>query len=138
MENRSEDLDDGIIPNRHLLPYGTSTGDAPIRLVDRAKEIEMADMSIQAVAGGKMELILKQIRQLQSEAKLVLEEAQKSAELHRIKCNFEKKIGQTLHLYQKSTGEKYFSMLSPEEWGNPPHLFIGSYLLKADQTFEEI
>lgn len=137
MENK-EELDEGIIENRHLLPYGTSVSDVPIRLVDRAKEIESAHASLQTVANGKMELILKQIRQLQEEAKLILEEAQWSAGLHLVKCNFEKKIGQTLHLYEKEDSTKYFSLLSPEEWGKPPHRFLGSYLLRADQTFQRI
>ncbi len=123
---------------KHLLPYGTSVSDVPIRLVDRAREIELAHTALQTLANGKLELILKQIRQLQEEAKLILEETQISAELHSIKCNFEKKIGNIFHLYQKENGEKYFSLLSPEEWGIPPHKFLGSYLLRADQTFQKV
>jgi len=124
--------------SRHLLPYGTSLSDAPIRLVDRAKEIELAHTALQTFANGKLELILKQIRQLQEEAKLILEETQMSIELHSVKCNFEKKVGNIFHLYEKENGEKYFSLLSPQEWGTPPHKFLGSYLLRADQIFEKV
>lgn len=124
--------------SRHLLPYGTQLGDAPIRLVDRAREIEKAHISIQNFANSKLELILKQIQYLQNEARQILEEAQISAELHKVQCNFEKKVGMTLHLYEKPNLEKYFSLLSPEEWGNPPHKFLGTFKLKADYTFEKV
>ncbi len=133
-----DNLDDGYIPDRHLLPYGTSTSDAPIRLIDRAKEIETANQQIQAHVSGKLDLILKQIRILQEEAKQIMEDALVNSELHQVKCNFEKKIGQTLHLYQRDSGEKYFSLISPVEWGNPPHPFLGSFILKPDQSFEKI
>jgi Protein of unknown function (DUF2452). len=43
-----------------------------------------------------------------------------------------------LHLYERPTGEKYFSLLSPEEWGTPPHKFLGSYKLNVDMSFERI
>lgn len=124
--------------NRHLLPYGTHVGDVPIRLVDRAKEIETAHLSIQNFTNAKLELILKQIQNLQQQAKQILEEAHISAELHKIPCNFEKKVGMILHLYERPNLEKYFSLLSPEEWIKPPHKFLGSFQLKADYTFEKL
>lgn len=123
---------------RHLLPYGTHVGDAPISLVDRAREIETAHVAIQNFANAKLELILKQIQTLQNEAKQILEQAQVSAELHKVQCNFEKKIGMILYLYERPSLEKYFSLLSPEEWGTPPHKFLGAFKLKADFTFEKL
>jgi hypothetical protein len=133
-----DNIDDGYIPDRHLLPYGTSASDAPIRLIDRAKEIETATQQIQAHVNGKLDVILKQIRILQEEAKKIMEDAVVNSELHQVKCNFEKKIGQILHLYQRDSGEKYFSLISPAEWGKPPHRFLGSFQLKPDQSFEKI
>lgn len=138
MEVADENLDDGYIPDRHLLPYGTSTGDAPIRLIDRAREIESANLQLQAHVNGKLDLILSQIRVLQEEAKKILEEGILNSELHQVKCNFEKKIGQLLHLYQKKSGEKYFSLIAPEEWPDPPHDFLGTFCLNADQSFQKI
>lgn len=125
-------------PDRHLLPYGTHVGDVPIRLVDRAKEIENAHLSIQNFANAKLELILKQIQNLQNEAKQILEEAKQSAELHKVQCNLEKKVGMILYLYERPNLEKYFSLLSPQDWGTPPHKFLGTFRLKADYTFEKL
>jgi hypothetical protein len=125
--------------NKRSLTYGTSRLDPAIRLVDRAKEIELAHESIRSHTHGKLDLILKQIRHLQEEAKLILDQAAIDTELHDVKCNFEKKVDQPYHLYQKEDGTKYFSFISPEEWGgNPPHSFLGSYTMKSDRSFHKI
>ena len=124
------------VPDRSFLPYPTRTLDPPISIVDRAKEIEKAQESIKTHVSGKLDLIVKQIRNLQDEAKKIMEQAEVDIELHKVKCNFEKKIGMEIHLYQKDTGLKYFSMLSPKEWGTPPHPYLGSYVIRPDQGFE--
>ncbi|XP_066139456.1 uncharacterized protein C1orf50 homolog isoform X2 [Euwallacea fornicatus] len=56
--------------------------------------------------------------------------------LHMAACNFVKKPGHIYHLYEKSCGQKYFSMLSHEDWhGHPPHIFLGSWYLEFDQSW---
>jgi len=121
----------------HSLTFGTSRLAPPIRLVDRAKEIEVAEESLQIQVNGKLELIAQQIRALKAEAQKILDAAAKDVELHNAKCQFEKKPGQKMHLYEKN-GEKYFSLLSPREWGgSPPHAFIGSYVMNIDRSFSE-
>ena len=128
-----------IVEDKHLRPYGTRTLDPAIRLVDRAKEIEQAAGFIQAHTEGKLGLIAKQIRQLQEEARSILEEARRDVDLHQVKCNFEKVVGQTYHLYQKAGGARYFSFLSESDWrGNPPDTYIGSYEMMADRSFRDL
>jgi hypothetical protein len=40
------------------------------------------------------------------------------------------------HLYKRPNGERYFSLLSPEDWGGqPPHAFEGTFRLEADMRF---
>lgn len=125
--------------NRRSLTYGTSRLDPAIRLVDRAKEIELAHESIQSHTNTKLELILKQIRHLQEEAENIIEQAGLDAELHKVKCNFEKKVEQPYHLYIRPDESKYFSFVSPKEWGgNPPHEYLGSYIMKGDRSFQKI
>ena len=109
---------------------------APHTLVDVAREIEAADSVLSAVAAGKLESIARQIRALQEEAARTLAEARDAADLHRAQCSFKKIPGKLYHLYQRSSGERYFSMLSPEEWGSArPHAFLGTYRLEADMRF---
>lgn len=85
----------------HSLTYGTSRLAPAISLVDRAKEIEMAEESVQLHLHGKLEVIANQIRRLKEEAELILKRAEKDIELHKARCQFEKKPGQTIHLYKK-------------------------------------
>lgn len=73
-ESTTHNKKEPIVEDKYLLPYPTRTLDPPIRLVDRAREIELADESIKTNVGGKLELILKQIRGLQDEAKRIMEE----------------------------------------------------------------
>jgi hypothetical protein len=127
-----------IVENKAFLEYPIRTLDPPISIVDRAKEIEKADQWLKAGVSQKLDIILKQIKSLQEQAKEILQKAEEDARLHRILCNFEKKPGMILHLYRKQNGEEYFSLLSPEEWGNPPHQFLGSFKLNIDMSFEKI
>lgn len=122
-----------------MLPYGSRTLDPAIRLVDRAREIEDAHLQIQSHVGGKLEVIARQIRSLQEEARGIVEQAARDAELHKVPCSFEKRIGMAIHLYRRDNDTLYFSMLSPEDWeGRPPHPFEGSYKLREDRSFQRL
>ncbi|XP_019878008.2 uncharacterized protein C1orf50 homolog [Aethina tumida] len=94
-----------------------------------------AESFIQANALNKLDVIGKQMRNLQSLMANVISESKLNNELHNAACNFVKKPGQVYHLYERPSGQKYFSMLSPQEWVNTPHLFIGSFRLEADQSW---
>lgn len=117
-------------------PYPMSRLAPAHDLVDVAREIQRADAVLASVATGKLALIAEQIRALQEQAREVLTATQRDAELHRAKCQFRKRVGQIYHLYKPASGELYFSMLSPEEWGgSPPDPFDGSYRLEADLSW---
>lgn len=51
---------------------------------------------------------------LHQQAQRVLNDAKEHAILHHAACNFVKHPGNIYHLYEKSSGQCYFSMLSPE------------------------
>jgi hypothetical protein len=108
----------------------------PHDLVDVAREIQQADALLGAVTSAKLELVVRQIRALQDEALCLLEAAQRDGELHRTACGFKKRPGRVYHLYRRPDGTRYFSMLSPAEWGGaPPHAFEGSYRLEVDMSW---
>jgi len=139
MKKNRHNKSEPILENRHLMPHPSRTLDPAYTIVDQAHEIQSADQSIQTHVTGKLDLIVKQIRSLQQEAKAIMDQAQRDMELHRVKCNFVKKIGQIIHLYKKTNGESYFSLLSLDDWeGKPPHQFMGSYLLNPDNSFEKM
>ncbi|XP_071449158.1 uncharacterized protein C1orf50 homolog [Hetaerina americana] len=111
---------------------------APSDLVELAREIQTADSFVKATACGKLQVIAEQVRFLQSQAQKVLEEAKINYNLHHAACNFRKLPGQLYHLYQRPSGQTYFSMLSPQEWGGEgkcPHHFLGTFRLEHDMSW---
>jgi hypothetical protein len=107
----------------------------PHDLVDVAREIQQANAILGAVTSAKLEVLARQIRALQEQARAVLEAAQRDGELHRAACSFKKRPGHVYHLYRREDGARYLSMLSPEEWGRAPHAYEGSYRLEADMSW---
>jgi hypothetical protein len=117
-------------------PYPMSRLAPPHDLVDVARQIQEASQLVAAGAENKLKLIADQIRHLQDEARAILERARRDAELHQAKCQFQKRPGETYHLYRRPEGTLYFSMLSPDDWrGSPPHAFEGSYRLEIDMSW---
>ncbi|MFT3774106.1 MAG: DUF2452 domain-containing protein [Minicystis sp.] len=136
----AEDRPDPDAPEHALTtraaPYPMSRLAPRFDLVDMAAEIQRADATVSMVAGGKLDVIRKQILALQEQARGILEEADRAARLHRARCNFPKRPGHVYHLYRRGEDDLYFSMLSPDDWGgSPPHPYEGSYRLENDQTF---
>jgi hypothetical protein len=120
-------------------PYALSRMAPSFALVDVAAEIEKADAMLATVTGGKLGVIAEQIRQLQEQARVMLEQAQRDAVLHRARCRFEKKAGGVYHLYLKDDGERWFSLMGPDEWLRPqPQTFEGSYRLESDMSFTRV
>lgn len=120
-------------------PYPVSRLAGPIDLVDVAKQIQEADKLLSTRANSKLRVIADQIRALQEEARGVLDEAQRDQDLHRARCNFERRPGKIYHLYRKADDSLYFSMLSPADWnGEPPDAYVDSYRLEADMSWTPV
>lgn len=120
-------------------PYPLSRLAPAHDLVDVAKRIADADAMIGAVASGKLGVIAEQIRALQDEARRILEETRRDLDLHRARCAFVRRPGQTYHLYRREGGELWFSMIAPDEWrGASGSEFAGSYRLELDQSWTRV
>ena len=84
-------------------------------------------------------MIAEQMAALREQAKRVLEEAKNAADLHRARCSFKKRPGALYHLYRRGDFDRYFSMLSPDEWGDePPHAYEGTYRLEPDMAWTRV
>ncbi|KAK6192208.1 hypothetical protein SNE40_003720 [Patella caerulea] len=111
----------------------------PMDLVELAKQVQKADEFTRATAGSKLIVIADQIKYLQEQARKVLEEAKRNAMLHHAACNLVKKPGTMYYLYERESGQKYFSILSPQEWGaSCPHVFIGAFKLEYDMSWTPV
>jgi hypothetical protein len=123
----------------HSAPYGLSRMAPAYDLVDVAAQIQKADETLATMTGGKLAVIAEQIAQLQEQARVLLERARRDAELHRARCNFEKKPGGVYHLYRKEDGAVWFSLIAPDEWPRAQsQAFEGSYRLELDMSFTRI
>ena len=66
----------------------------------------------------------------------ILEDAKRDHDLHHAACNLVKKPGNIYYLYRRQSGQAYFSLLSPQEWGaSCPHEFLDAYRLEYDQSW---
>lgn len=125
--------------DNRLATHPTSRLSARIDLVDVAAEIARADESIATATNARLEVIAEQIRALQDKARAILDDARESVELHRARCNFVRRPGSTYHLYERTGGELYFSLLAPSDWsGTPPHPYRGSYRLEPDLRWTRV
>ncbi|XP_075800887.1 uncharacterized protein C1orf50 homolog [Microtus pennsylvanicus] len=117
-------------------PYHTNRVGDPLDLVALAEQVQKADEFIRANATNKLTVIAEQIQHLQEQARKVLEDARRDADLHHVACNMVKKPGSIYYLYQRESGQQYFSIISPEEWGaGCPHGFLGAYKLQHDLSW---
>ncbi|KAM9859527.1 uncharacterized protein C1orf50 homolog [Aulostomus maculatus] len=119
--------------------YQTTRVGDPMDLVALAAQVQKGDDFIKANACNKLTVIADQIRYLQEQARKVLEEAKRDADLHHAACNIVKKPGNMYYLYQRSSGQKYFSIISPKEWGpSCPHQFVGAFKLQHDMSWSPV
>jgi hypothetical protein len=117
-------------------PYPVSRLAPEVELVDLARQISEADSMVNNRVSAKLRVIADQIRALQTEARTVLEEARQDQDLHHAECQFKRIPGRLYHLYKKSDGKRYFSMLSPDDWkGQSPHTYVNSYRLENDMSW---
>ncbi|KAL8198519.1 UNVERIFIED_CONTAM: hypothetical protein K2H54_014661 [Gekko kuhli] len=108
----------------------------PLDLVALAEEVQKADDFVRANACNRLTVIAEQIRYLQEQARKVLQDATKDADLHHVACNFVKRPGNTYYLYRRANGQRYFSILSPKDWGpSCPSEFLGAYKLQHDMSW---
>jgi len=130
----------GIQKRQRSSPYPISRLSAPFAPLDQSAALEEASRFLGTVAHAKLKLIQQQIAQLQTEARNIISAAAEDMRLHTAACSFSKIPGQTYHLYHRGPFEEdnYFSMLSPEEWGIPPHEYIGSYKLESDLSWSKV
>ncbi|XP_066302747.1 uncharacterized protein C1orf50 homolog [Branchiostoma lanceolatum] len=116
--------------------YQTNRMGDPHDLVELATQVQKADEFTRANATNRLQTIAEQIKFLQEQARRVLVEAKRDAELHHAACNFKKIPGKIYYLYKRQSGQTYFSMLSPTEWGpSCPHEFLGAYRLEYDMSW---
>lgn len=112
----------------------------PDDLVALASQLTMARELVKGRACDRLRGIAQQMEQLQLAAKKVLEEAARDEDLHSVACNMQKQPGRVYHLYRRSDGYRYFSLLAPHEWGctEKEGEYVGSFRLEFDRSWTDM
>uniref|UniRef100_A0A914WRX5 Uncharacterized protein n=1 Tax=Plectus sambesii TaxID=2011161 RepID=A0A914WRX5_9BILA len=127
---------DGSERSALVNPERVTKCEDPMDLVELARQVQKSEEFVRARAVGRLGIIAEQMRHLQQQARRVLEEAQLDDALHHAACNFKKIPGHIYHLFEKPSGQKYWSMISPEEWGGKcANKYLGTFRLEADQSW---
>ncbi len=124
---------------QHRSPYPVSRLAPAMELVELARAVSEADDMLTYQATAQLRLLAEQMQQLRAKARRILAETWANQELHRARCAFQKRVGQSYHLYRKSCGTLTFSLIGPDEWGPAaPFEFVGTYQLEPDRTWKRL
>lgn len=100
------------------------------------ESLQNSETHVKNTALNKLDVISNQIKFLQKQAHDILSSASRDSDLHRVPCNFVKVPGQIYHLYERQSGEKFWSMISPEEFGaSNLNEHLGSYRMEVDRSY---
>jgi hypothetical protein len=84
---------------------------------------------------GKLKMLLKQMEYIQNEIETLCLESIENDYLEDIECSFKKTPGNSYYLYMKPDGQKFFSLIAPNEW-NTQNRFLNEYFYDYDLTFQ--
>ena len=84
---------------------------------------------------GKLKVLLKQMKNIRDEIETLCLESIEVDYLEEVDCNFKKIPGKSYYLYMKPDGQKFFSMIAPNEW-NTKNRFLNEYFYDYDLTFQ--
>uniref|UniRef100_A0AC34F4A3 Uncharacterized protein n=1 Tax=Panagrolaimus sp. ES5 TaxID=591445 RepID=A0AC34F4A3_9BILA len=109
----------------------------PEDLVSLAHSIQSSKEFVNQNTMSKLTVIAEQMKALEDQARSILEKTKVDHDLHNVPCNVQKIPGKIYYLWQKPSGEKFFSLLSPDEWSNTKNMHLGTYRFEYDRTFTE-
>ena len=120
-------------------PYPVSRLGAPISLVDSARIIEAASSKVALRTNAQLEVIVEHMKALQERAKQIIEQVSRDVDLIHAECRFHRVPGKIYHLFERSDGHRYFSMVGPDEFGGAvPAGFVASYRYEHDESWTRI
>lgn len=123
----------------HASPYPVSRLGAPVSLVDMARVIEEASSKVALRTNAQLEVIVEQMKELQARARAIIEQASRDVDLIHAECRFHRVPGRIYHLYERPGGQRFFSMLGPDEYGGKgPSGFVASFRYEHDESWTRV
>jgi len=115
-------------------------GSAMIRPEDRGKIRAVALESAENQARQQMAMLRRQAEALMEEARRIEERLLLSVQIFQADVNFTPVVGQVYHLYQRTNGTKFLSLIGPNQWGSRTSSLehLGTFKHLADSTWEPV
>jgi len=87
-----------------------------------------------------MAMLRRQAEALMEEARRIEERLLLSVQIFQADVNFTPVVGQVYHLYERSNGTKFLSLIGPTQWGNRSISLahLGTFKHLADSTWEPV
>lgn len=128
---------DKVAVSPHNLPYAHTVGGAVIKPIDRGKVTGLAVSAMYQQTDMQLAQIRKQVELLVEQAQEIQRRVEISERIYQVGMNFKPLIGHIYHLYSRTDGSEFLSMVAPEEWGRSAKAdFQASVKLLADHTWE--
>jgi len=79
------------------------------------------------------------MKELQERARTIIEAASRDVDLIHAECRFHRVPGRVYHLYERGDGQRFFSMLGPDEYGaSAPSGFVASFRYEHDESWTRL
>ena len=123
-----------------LLPYAHTVGGVVIKPEDTGKIKGRAVKAMEQQTDMQLLQIQQQIELLATQARAIQRRTELSYRIYEAAIGFEPLIGQTYHLYSRSEGSFFLSLIGPDEWGRSKgdRQFMATVKLLADHTWDVI
>jgi len=119
---------DRVADNKFTMPYGDSVSAPAITQVDTAAYREVKSREASSKLRSRYD-------ELQDEFRKLVETSEDTQRMYDASISFVPVVGKTYHLYRRENGTEWVSMVSPSDFGNYFHEFIGSYRLATDSVW---
>jgi hypothetical protein len=129
---------DKVASNPGLLPYAHTLSSGVIKPADKGKIKSNALLAMEQQTEMQLRQLEEQIKLLYRQATEIKERTDISIWIYEADMGFDPLVGHIYHLYLKSSGEHFLSMVGPGEWGRSGSLneFVATVKLLADHTWE--
>jgi hypothetical protein len=121
----------------HLLPYAHHVGSAVIKPIDKGRTKGLAVSAMYEQTNMQLDQIRKQVELLAEQAQQIHRRVEISERIYLTEMNFKPLIGHIYHLYTRTDGSEFLSMVAPDEWGRSSKVtFQATVKLLADHTWD--
>jgi len=137
MREKNKKLPDSVVFNQETGKYDSFSKEYPVSL--SSPKIEVPDISLfrSGAVTKANKKFQKRAEEIREQIKSLMDEFMDNEMIWSVGISFEPTVGTEIYLYEKQNGERFSSLISPEEW-NGKFKFIGNFKLDSDFSWRRI